>query len=130
MLQMSQIEKPRCSAKIDQMRLRCAMDLPVDFQNVSSSGFQSAIQVEVRFLISLFLFGWRWRCWEGNSAAGGEQREKNAAARRSKRPSRAAALPVVSMPKLRRRQRWRRLALRFTSFVPSRKWLRKMSGNQ
>jgi len=60
------------------------MDLPVDFQNVSSSGFQSAIQVEVRFLISLFLFGWRWRCWEGNSAAGGERREKNAAARRSK----------------------------------------------
>src|SRR4029077_20614646 len=76
MLQMSQIEKPRCSAKIDQMRLRCAMDLPVDFQNVSSSGFQSAIQVEVRFLISLFLFGWRWRCWEGNSAAGGRTERK------------------------------------------------------
>jgi len=46
MLQISQIEKPRCSATIDQMRLRCAMALPVVFQNTSSSGFHSAIQVE------------------------------------------------------------------------------------
>src|SRR5690349_25017022 len=35
----------RSSAQIDQMRLRWAMDLPRDFQNVSSSGFQSEIQV-------------------------------------------------------------------------------------
>src|SRR5258707_15662486 len=58
MLQMSQIEKPRCSAKIDQVRLRCAMDFPLDFQNVSSSGSHSEIQVEFRWLISLSLSGW------------------------------------------------------------------------
>src|SRR5215475_832253 len=52
MLHTSQIEKPRCSAKIDQMRLRWAMALPVDFQNVSSSGFQSEIQVGFRLLIN------------------------------------------------------------------------------
>src|ERR1700730_2401461 len=57
MLQMSQIEKPRCSAKIDQMRLRWAMDLPVDFQNVSSSGFHSEIQLELGLLISAVLSG-------------------------------------------------------------------------
>src|SRR5262245_17884792 len=57
MLQMSQIEKPRCSAKIDQMRLRWAMNLPVDFQNVSSSGFHSEIQLELGLLIRVFLSG-------------------------------------------------------------------------
>src|SRR5579864_5146829 len=34
-----------CSATIDQIRLRRATTLPVAFQNVSSSGFQSEIQV-------------------------------------------------------------------------------------
>src|ERR1051326_2539249 len=54
MLQTSQIENPRCSAKIDQMRLRRATALPVVFQKVSSSGRQSKIQV-FRLLIGLFL---------------------------------------------------------------------------
>src|SRR5262249_34723069 len=51
MLQTSQIEKPRCSAKIDHMRLRRAMNLPSDFQNFSSSGFQFEIHVGLRLLI-------------------------------------------------------------------------------
>src|SRR5262249_8237595 len=51
MLQISQIEKPRCSATIDQMRLRRAMTLPSAFQNFSSSGFQSAIQRVVSLVI-------------------------------------------------------------------------------
>src|SRR5258706_3335777 len=45
MLQTSQIENPRCSAMIDQMRLRRATFLPVESQNFSSSGCHSAIQV-------------------------------------------------------------------------------------
>src|ERR1700752_2320668 len=45
MLQMSQTEKPICSVIIDQIRLRVAMNLPLLFQNFSSSGFQSEIQV-------------------------------------------------------------------------------------
>src|SRR5437762_1414374 len=55
MLQSSQIEKPRCSAKIDQMRLRRAMALPLDCQNFSSSGFQSEIQAGLSSLINVFL---------------------------------------------------------------------------
>src|SRR6478672_8108681 len=51
MLQISQIEKPRCSATIDQMRLRWATALPLDFQKFSSSGFHSEIQVGFRLLI-------------------------------------------------------------------------------
>src|SRR5437870_5428894 len=51
MLQTSQIEKPRCSAKIDHMRLRRAMNLPSDFQNSSSSGFQFEIHIGLRLLI-------------------------------------------------------------------------------
>jgi hypothetical protein len=66
MLQSSQIEKPRCSANIDQMRLRWAMDLPVDLQNFSSSGFHSEIQVGFRFLISVFLSGWDKPPRQGN----------------------------------------------------------------
>src|SRR5215471_11989037 len=46
MLQISQIEKPRCSARIDQKRFRLAMNFPFDSQNCSSSGFQSEIQVD------------------------------------------------------------------------------------
>src|SRR6266851_4633820 len=57
MLQMSQIEKPRCSARIDQIRLRRAMNLPFDSQNFSSSGFHSEIQVVSRVLIRLSLCG-------------------------------------------------------------------------
>src|ERR1700722_3654088 len=44
MLQISQTENPICSATIDQMRLRRAITLPFEFQNVSSSGFHSEIQ--------------------------------------------------------------------------------------
>src|SRR5947209_5400602 len=57
MLQLSQIEKPRCSATIDQMRLRRAMALPLEFQYLSSSGFQSEIQVVFRLLIRVSFFG-------------------------------------------------------------------------
>src|SRR5262245_40227078 len=86
MLQSSQIEKPRCSAKIDQMRLRRAMALPVDFQNVSSSGFQSEIQVGFRLLINLFLSGW------GIGPVNARQQTPPPGAR--KRFSQGAALPV------------------------------------
>ncbi len=47
-LQISQTEKPRCSAKIDQIRLRRATRRPVDSQNSGSSGRQSSIQRPVR----------------------------------------------------------------------------------
>src|SRR5216684_8134285 len=53
MLQISQTENPICSATIDQMRLRRAMALPLVFQNVSSSGFQSEIQVGFGELIEI-----------------------------------------------------------------------------
>src|SRR5690242_12003895 len=53
MLQISQTEKPICSAMIDQIRLRRAMNLPFVFQNVSSSGFQSKIQIGLFSLINL-----------------------------------------------------------------------------
>src|SRR6202795_2152913 len=46
MLQISQTEKPTCSAKIDQIRVRSAMNLPLASQNFSSSGSHSEIQVE------------------------------------------------------------------------------------
>src|SRR5579862_727096 len=70
MLQISQIEKPRCSATIDQIRLRRAMNLPVEFQKSGSSGRQSDIQLEVRVLIrkvsfqisSQFPESARWSC--------------------------------------------------------------------
>jgi hypothetical protein len=45
MLQISQTENPTFSATIDQIRLRRATNLPVEFQNVSSSGFHSEIQI-------------------------------------------------------------------------------------
>lgn len=38
MREIIQIEKPRCSARIDQIRLRLARNLPLDSQNFSSSG--------------------------------------------------------------------------------------------
>src|SRR6516164_5997693 len=56
MLQISQTENPMCSATIDQIRLRRAMNLPLEFQNVSFSGFQSEIQVGSLELISRFPF--------------------------------------------------------------------------
>src|ERR1700739_2713737 len=45
MLQISQTEKPMCSATMDQIKLRLAMNFPLACQNFSSSGFQSAIHV-------------------------------------------------------------------------------------
>src|SRR6185369_13282920 len=56
MLHSSQIENPRCSAKIDQMRLRRATNLPVVSQNLGSSGCHSEIQVGLRSLIDVSLF--------------------------------------------------------------------------
>src|SRR5665811_1156331 len=55
MLQISQTENPICSATIDQMRLRRAMTLPLEFQNASSSGSQSEIQVGSCLCIRCFL---------------------------------------------------------------------------
>src|SRR6476646_7834175 len=55
MLQISQTEKPMCSATIDQIRLRRATNLPVEFQKLSSSGFQSDIQVAFSLLMENFL---------------------------------------------------------------------------
>src|ERR1700744_4169230 len=53
MLHISQIEKPMCSATIDQTRLRRAIHFPLVFQKVVSSGFQSKIQVVFVILIAL-----------------------------------------------------------------------------
>src|SRR5262249_15302313 len=110
MLQMSQIEKPRCSATIDQMRLRWAMNLPVDFQNVSSSGFHSEIQLGLRLLIRVFLSG---------GARPREPKTTNAVPRRSKAflPGRRRCL--FSARQDARRQQRRRRRLRFTSSVPT-----------
>src|ERR1700685_732828 len=55
MLQISQTENPICSATIDQIRLRRATVLPLEFQNVSSSGFHSEIHVVFGSLIAGFL---------------------------------------------------------------------------
>src|SRR5260370_2605096 len=82
MLQISQTENPMCSATIDQMRLRRAMTLPLVFQNVSSSGFHSEIQVGFGVLIENFLSerarhlpsGSRSKAWErapGRPRSGG-----------------------------------------------------------
>src|SRR5260221_1103471 len=56
MLQISQTESPMWSATSDQIRLRRATTLPLVFQNVSSSGFQSEIQVGFCWLIGKFPF--------------------------------------------------------------------------
>src|SRR5260370_20705895 len=53
MLHTSQIENPRCSAKIDQIRLRRAINLPLDSQYFSSSGSQFEIQAVRCLLISV-----------------------------------------------------------------------------
>src|SRR6478735_3809723 len=47
-LEISPTEKPRCSAKIDQIRLRRATWRPPPSQNSESSGLQSSIQWPVR----------------------------------------------------------------------------------
>src|SRR5262249_33980097 len=73
MLQSSQIENPRCSAKIDQIRLRRAMNLPRDSQNFSSSGFQSEIQAVPCLPISVFPSGWPQTCLSEASLLGGSQ---------------------------------------------------------
>src|ERR1700730_10086897 len=57
MLQISQIEKPTCSAAMDQMRLRRATNLSLDSQHFSASGFQSANHVAFRLLIENFPAG-------------------------------------------------------------------------
>src|SRR5215468_255624 len=67
MLHISQIEKPRCSAKIDQMRLRRAMNLPLAFQNFSSSGSQCAIQAEFCLPMTVVVLQFEDRpCREGS----------------------------------------------------------------
>src|ERR1700756_4058907 len=45
-----------CSATIDQIKLRRAMNLPVAFQKVSSSGFHSEIHAGLSLLIPKFPF--------------------------------------------------------------------------
>src|SRR5215510_9779995 len=70
MLQISQTEKPICSATIDQIRLRRATVLPVVFQNASSSGRQSEIQVGFPF--GFFVIDnpfWSHRCFVAVSAS-------------------------------------------------------------
>ncbi len=47
MLQTSHTENPRFSARIDQMRLRRAIDFPLFSQNSASSGFQSLIHLDI-----------------------------------------------------------------------------------
>src|SRR5712664_3884274 len=47
MLQTSHTENPRFSARIDQMRLRRAIDFPLFSQNSASSGFQSLIHLDM-----------------------------------------------------------------------------------
>src|SRR5882762_3890222 len=47
MLQTSHTENPRFSARIDQMRLRRAIDLPLFSQNSASSGFHSLIHLDM-----------------------------------------------------------------------------------
>src|SRR5215467_90878 len=54
MLQINQIEKPRCSATIDQIRLRRAINLPFESQNFSFSGSQSVIHVGFKSLAEDF----------------------------------------------------------------------------
>src|SRR5277367_4667445 len=60
MLQISQTEKPMCSARIDQIRLRRAITFPLASQNASSSGVQSEIQVASRLLIARWPFRSKW----------------------------------------------------------------------
>src|SRR5262249_1826018 len=80
MLQINQIEKPRCSATIDQIRLRWAMALPSDFQNFSSSGFQSAIHREFPLLIEESFLKEPRRSTEAKSRCAGRFRVPAAAA--------------------------------------------------
>src|SRR5262249_22374210 len=118
MLQISQIENPRCSATIDQMRLRRATALPLAFQYLSSSGSQSEIQVVFGLLIEVpFLTASTPPlCWVPC-----RPKQKTPHPGRTKASSaRAAALPVVSGHWRRRRRCRRRSNSCFTSFVPSR----------
>src|ERR1700721_321979 len=103
MLQISQIEKPRCSAMIDQMRLRLAMALPLDSQNVASSGFQSAIQRVFASLIDDFLSARLRRrrsprvelATRATPGISSGQKQKPPSEARVERLPRAAALPVA-----------------------------------
>src|SRR5215471_914977 len=130
MLQMSQIEKPRCSATIDQMRFRWAMNLPVDFQNVSSSGFQSEIQVGLRLLISMFLSGWGTPL-RGQAVAGGVKRKtKSAAARRSKASLQGGGVAGCVCDKAAAPPAMAALGLSLYKLRANPGWARKSSVNQ
>src|SRR5262245_7948559 len=96
MLQSSQIENPRCSAKIDQMRLRRAMNLPVDSQNLSSSGFQSEIQLRLRLLISVLLS--RWHRALASRAAGTEDKKRRPRRSKASLPGGGVACGVGDKP--------------------------------
>jgi hypothetical protein len=66
---------------------------------------------------------------KGNFAGRG-RKTKSAAAGRSKASCQGGGVAGCVYAKLRRRQRWRRLALRFTSFVPTPSDGGKISRNQ
>src|SRR6516225_10703821 len=97
------------------------MNLPVDFQNVSSSGFHSEIQLWLRLLIRVFLFG---------GARPREPKTTNAVPRRSKAflPGRRRCL--FSPRQDARRQQRRRRRFRFTSSVPTSSAGTKLPANQ
>src|SRR4051812_17686752 len=99
MLQISHTEKPICSATIDQIRLRRATVLPPAFQNASSSGRQSEIQVS--FEAGLFVIANPFqahRCVVAGSAS---------AWRRAPRPSPGGEFTML-IDDVEGRRRWRR----------------------
>src|SRR5262245_38794841 len=112
MLQISQIEKPRCSATIDQMRFRCAMALPPEFQNFSSSGFHSEIQRVFPLLIESFLL--KWLGLHGTFRVGRKQKPPRSDACASPQCGGVASRPVVGPAARPRPSR----AISFSSFVP------------
>ena len=70
-LQISQTEKPRCSAKIDQIRFRRATCRPPFSQNSGSSGRQSSIQRPLRRVVGLVVSGVSVRVMRPTLGAGG-----------------------------------------------------------
>src|SRR3954464_10751015 len=63
---MSHTEKPMCSARIDQKRLRRATKRPSVSQNVSSSGFQFAIHRDMALFLLAGCRDELIRCDAGN----------------------------------------------------------------
>src|SRR5262245_41037990 len=121
MLQISQIEKPRCSATIDQMRLRRAMNLPLEFQYFSFSGSQSEIHVVFRSLMRGFL---------SERARRREQKKSRPRALESVLPQGGSvACPVVQGPAAASAVTDRVLRC-ISSFVPTLGWRRKMQEYQ